>query len=34
MSRELWLMIHPDQGSLARIRAVANWIVATVTGLR
>jgi DNA-binding transcriptional LysR family regulator len=34
MSRELWLMIHPDLRSLARIRAVANWIVATLTGLR
>lgn len=34
LSRELWLMIHPDLRALARIRAIVNWIVATVTGLR
>lgn len=34
LRRELWLMIHPDLRALARIRAVVNWIVATVTGLR
>ncbi len=30
LSRELWIMIHPDLRQLARIRAVVDWLVATL----
>jgi DNA-binding transcriptional LysR family regulator len=33
LSRELWLMLHPELRPLARIRAVADWIVETVAAL-
>jgi DNA-binding transcriptional LysR family regulator len=33
LSREAWLMIHPDLRGVARIRAVADWVAATVAGL-
>ena len=27
LSRELWLMLHPDMRDLARIRAVTDWLI-------
>lgn len=30
LSRELWLMVHPDLRDLTRIRVVMDWIAATV----
>jgi DNA-binding transcriptional LysR family regulator len=33
LSRELWLMLHPELRPLARIRAVSDWIVETVAAL-
>lgn len=33
LSRELWLMVHPDLRDLTRIRVVMDWIVATVERL-
>jgi DNA-binding transcriptional LysR family regulator len=33
LGREVWLMLHPDQRGLARIRAVADWVAATVAGV-
>jgi len=30
LSRELWLMVHPDLRDFTRIRVVMDWIVATV----
>jgi DNA-binding transcriptional LysR family regulator len=33
LSRELWLMVHPDLRDLIRIRVVMDWIVATIERL-
>jgi len=34
LSRELWIMIHPDLKQLARIRAVVDWLLKTLTALQ
>jgi len=34
LSREVWLLVHPDQQGLGRISAVTDWIVDTFTLLR
>jgi DNA-binding transcriptional LysR family regulator len=33
LSRELWLMVHPDLRDLIRVRVVMDWITATVERL-
>lgn len=33
LSRELWLIVHPDLRHLTRIKVVTDWIVATVAKL-
>jgi len=33
LSRELWLMVHPDLRDLIRIRAAMDWIAATIEKL-
>ena len=33
LSRELWLMVHPDLRDLIRVRVAMDWIVATVERL-
>ncbi len=33
MSRELWLMVHPDLRDLVRIRVVADWLDNLAAGL-
>ena len=30
LSREIWIMIHPDLKQLARVRAVVDWLVKTL----
>ncbi len=30
LSRELWLMVHPELGDLTRIRVVMDWLVQTI----
>ncbi len=32
LSRELWMIINPDLARIARVRAVADWLVATTAG--
>lgn len=34
LSRELWLMVHPELRQLARIRVVVDWLVSLVDQLR
>jgi DNA-binding transcriptional LysR family regulator len=33
LSRELWLMVHPDLRDLIRVRVVMDWIMATIERL-
>lgn len=33
LSRELWLMVHPDLRGLIRVRVVMDWIMATIERL-
>ena len=33
LSRELWLMVHPELRSLTRIRVVMDWLVSVVDRL-
>ena len=33
VTRELWLMVHPELRELRRIRVVMDWLTATATGL-
>ena len=33
LSRELWLMVHPDLRNLIRIRVVVDWLVSVVDQL-
>ena len=30
ISRELWLITHPDMRDLARVKAVSSWLISTV----